>query len=151
MIEVLGEETLKNGEVMTVKHSDTLEMNPAFPFFLHRIADLMEAGHSAKMTFWDPEEAGMIWGEIDGKVAGIFSYKTNEVKTGLLYVLLTAVHPDQRQKGIHTILNKYFEEHARKLGCSFTVATVHPTNTVRLLTAEKDGMKVQYHLLYKRV
>jgi GNAT superfamily N-acetyltransferase len=149
--EVLGNEKIKNNEIMVVKHSSELAHSPSYPFFLRRMADLMEDGHSLKMTTWVDSESGIIWGEIDSEIVGIFAYKKDQVKHKTLNILLTAVHPDHRNKGIHTTLNRYFEKVALDLGCNFVVATVHPNNKTRLMTCEKDGLKIFYHKLGKKI
>jgi len=148
---IIAEELTKTNETLVIKHSEHLSHNIAYPFFLHQYAELMENGHTVKATNWDDNECGIIWGEIDGKVVGIFAYKKDQIKQKVLNILLTAVDKNHRNKGIHTILNRYFENVALDLDCKFTVATVHPKNQTRLLTCEKDGMKIYYHKLYKEI
>lgn len=151
MIEILSEEILKDGRIMTVKHSPTIAFSPAYTFFLRQVADLIDNGHGSKFTSWDDNSTGIIWGEIENKIVAIFAYHTEQVKYGVLNVMLTAVDKDHRGNGIHTLLNKHFEKTATKLGCSVTAATVHPNNSVRLKTAEKDGLKIGYLKLYKKL
>lgn len=148
---VLAKEKIKNDKIMVVKHSSELAHSPPYPFFLRRMADLMEDGHARKMTSWIDSECGIIWGEVDSEIVGIFAYKKDQIQHKTLNILLTAVHPDHRNKGIHTVLNRYFEKTAKDLGCDFVVATVHPNNQTRLLTCEKDGMKIFYHKLGKKL
>lgn len=151
MIEFLSKEKLKDQSVMIVKHSSTIAFSPAYTFFLRQIADLIDNGHGSAFTSWDDNTTGVIWGEVDGKIVGIFAYHKDQLKYGILNISITAVDTNHRNKGIHTILNKHFEKTAIKLGCSITAATVHPNNSVRLKTAEKDGLKMGYYKLYKVV
>lgn len=148
---IIAEELTKTNEKIIIKHSESLSHNSAYPFFLRQFADLMENGHTVKATQWDDNDCGIIWGEIEDKIVGIFAYKKDQIKQKVLNVLLTAVDKDHRNKGIHSILNRHFENVALELGCRFTVATVHPKNQTRLLTCEKDGMKIYYHKLYKEL
>jgi GNAT superfamily N-acetyltransferase len=149
--DTIGTETTKNNEQLIIKHSSELAHSPAYTFFLRQMADLMDNGHSAKMTTWVDSECGIVWAEIDSKIVGIFAYKKDQLKYKVLNILLTAVDANHRNKGIHTILNRYFEKTALDLGCNITVATVHPNNKTRLATAEKDGLKIFYHKLYKKL
>jgi len=150
-VDILGKEITKNSEELTIKHSAELAHSPAYTFFLRQMAELMDNGHSAKMTTWVDSECGIIWAELDTNVVGIFAYKKDQIKYKVLNILLTAVDANHRNKGIHTILNKYFEQTALNLDCNVTVATVHPNNKIRLATAEKDGLKIFYHKLYKKL
>lgn len=149
MIENLSQEVIKDGRVMVIKHSSSIAFTPAYPFFLRQVAELIENGHGSAFTSWDDDATGIIWGEIDGKIVAIFAYHTDQLKYKILNVSLTSVDKDHRGLGIHTILNRYFEMIAKRLGCTGTAATVHPKNSIRLKSAEKDGLKIAYFKLYK--
>lgn len=151
MIEILAQEKIKDGRLMTIKHSSQIAFTPAFTFYLRQIADLIDNGHGSSFTSWDDDTTGILWGEIDEKIVAIFAYHTDQLKYKVLNVSLTAVDKDQRSLGIHTIMNKYFEQTALRLGCNITAATVHPNNSVRLKSAEKDGLKLGYYKLYKKL
>jgi GNAT superfamily N-acetyltransferase len=149
MIEILARTTTKTQEQLVIKHSDKLKLNPAYTFFLRQMADLMDNGHAGKITSWDDDECGIIWGEIQDKVVGIFAYNRQNTGKGILEILLTAVDKNHRRKGIHTILNQQFEQVASSMNCDITAATISPNNKVRLVTAEKDGYKLMFYKMYK--
>lgn len=151
MIETLAQEVIKDGRLMVIKHSSSMAFTPAFPFYLKQVAELIENGHGSSFTSWDDDTTGIIWGEIDDQIVAIFAYHTDQLKYKILNVCLTSVEKSHRGLGIHTIMNRYFELIAKRLGCTVTAATVHPNNTVRLKSAEKDGLKIGYYKLYKRL
>ncbi len=151
MVEILGEERTKTNELLVIKHSETIAFSPAYTFFLRQVANLVDAGHGSPFTSWDDATTGIIWAELDQKIVAMFAYHTEQIRIHALNITLTSVEQEHRGKGIHTILNRYFEKTAKKLGCKFTVATVHPKNEVRLKSAEKDGLKIGYYKLYKRI
>lgn len=151
MVEILAEEKLKNHTTMIIKHSQTIAFSPAYTFFLRQVAELVDNKHGSPFTSWDDNETGIIWGEVDNVIVGIFAYHKEQIKYGVLNICLTSVDKDHRGNGIHTVLNKYFEKTAIRLGCSITAATVHPDNHVRLKSAEKDGLKIGYYKLYKKL
>lgn len=151
---IVGTEIDKSGATLTIKHSDTLSFSPAYTFFLRRYADLVDEGNGTPCTTWKDHEAAIFWAENNQEIVGIFSYHTTPDKVeemGILAINLTAVHPNYRGRGIHTILNKYFENRAIELGCTHVQATVSPKNTARLATAAKDGLKTYFNLMFKRV
>lgn len=151
MIEYLGSEQLKTGETLVISHSDNLGLNPGYTFFLREMADLMDNGHALKVTVWSDQNCGILYGEINSKVVAILAYDKKEITYQLLNILLTAVDKDHRRKGIHTIMNRYFEETTLKLGATRISATVHHANEARLKSAEKDGLRFVYKKLYKKL
>lgn len=151
MYEELGKEILKTGETIVIKHSAQLALSPAYTFFLREMANLMDEGFAFNLTSWRDKDCGIVWGEIDNNITGIFAYSKEGIWSDIMLILLTAVEKGHRKKGIHTILNRYYEKIAKNLGCNFTCATVSHKNKIRLITAEKDGYKFAYHRLYKKI
>ena len=151
MIETLGEHVLKSNETMIVKHSTTLNLNPAYTFFLRQTAELMDNGFAARTTHWSDKDCGIIWGEIYEEIVGIFAYNKEHCDHELLEILLTSVDLKHRRKGIHTILNSYFESLALSFNCKITAATISPKNEVRLASAKKDGYSLIYYKMYKLI
>jgi hypothetical protein len=151
-VETLGQETDKKGSLLTIKRSKSLAYSPAYTFYVRQVVELIENKHTFDSNTWDDDECGIIWAEDQDKICGIFCYNKAWIKTlKMLTIQLTAVGTDYRQRGIHSILNKYFEQTARELNCCITVATVSPKNTVRLATCEKDGLIPKNLLMYKKI
>ena len=152
IIDILGEEIDKKGSTLIIKHSSTLAYSPAYSFFLRQVAELIDNKHGAPAMIWSDDQCGIIWAESDGIIYGIFAYTKEAVERfKILSITLTAVDRQYRERGVHTILNKYFEETAKNLGCFITEATVNPNNTVRLATAKKDGLTIKYKNMFKKV
>jgi len=151
-IEILGEELDKKGSLLTIKRTKNLAYSPAYSFYVRQMIELIENNHTFKFNVWDDNECGIIWAEDQGTICGIFCYNKSWVKAlKILSIQLTAVDKEYRERGIHKILNNYFEETAKELECIITAATVNPTNTVRLATCEKDGLKLKNLLMYKKI
>ena len=151
-ITTLGQSKDKQGSTLVIKNSDALAGSPPFTFFLMQMAELMDSGFSLKRTGWDDDNCGIIWAELDNKIVGIIAYDKDKIKTvKILSIKLTAVDSTFRGRGIHTVMNTYFEGLARSLGCTRIQATVHPDNHVRLESAKKDGLKIFYHILFKSI
>lgn len=151
-IDIFGEELDKQGNLLTIKHTETLSYSPAFSFLLRRLAELIENNHGAPTRTWNDDECGIIWAENNGIICGIFAYSRENIHIyKKLSICLTAVDKEYRGRGIHAILNKYFEDIAKNLGCIKTEAKVNPKNTVRLETAKKDGLQIKYKEMYKQL
>jgi len=150
-VDILGEDTLKTNEKIIIKHSATMALSPAYTFFIREMANLMDDGYAYKVTSWKDKNCGIVWGEVNDEIVGIFAYNTEDVQSQLMNIMLTAVAKEHRQKGVHTVLNRYYETVAKSLNCKFTCATVNPNNKTRLITAEKDGYKIGYYRMFKSI
>lgn len=151
MIEILGQDKDKTGCLLTIKRSQRLAFSPAYATFVKQMAELIENGHAHNFATWSDDDCGIIWAECQTKICGIFCYNKERINEKLLFVQLTGVEKEYRKRGIHTILNKYFEQTANELGCHVTVATVSPANTVRLSSCEKDNLILKYLAMYKKI
>ena len=153
MIETLATEVDKKGSRVIVKRSKNLAFSPAYSFFIREKADLIDAGNGSSYTSWDDHECGIIWCEIDNVIVGIFSYNKSFVDRPVpfLAIQLTAVKSEYRERGIHTIMNKYFEQTAKEFGSEFIRATVNLNNSVRLASAKKDKLDPLYIVMTKRI
>lgn len=151
--EILGTETDKKLDLVTIFHSDKLALSPGFTFFLREFADLADRGHSHPATVWNDSQCGIIWAEIDNTVVGIIVYDKQYIDSSFSYlaIQLTAVKEEFRQRGIHSTMNKYFEKIALRNGCYFIRATVNVRNSTRFITAEKDGLIPRLVVLNKDI
>lgn len=151
--ELLGVEVDKKLDTLTIHHSSRLALSPGYTFFLREFADLADRGHSHPATLWADSQCGIIWAELKDIVVGIIVYDKQYTDSSFPYlaIQLTAVKQEYRQRGIHSIMNKYFEQVALSLGCSFTRATVNVRNKTRLITAEKDGLTPRLVVLNKDI
>ena len=68
-----------------------------------------------------------------------------------LAITLTAVDENYRQRGIHQIMNKHFEQQARLKNCIAIRATVNLNNHVRFKTAEKDNLSPLMYVMSKKI
>ncbi len=150
---ILGTEIDKKNTSICIKHSNTLAYTPAYTFFIKEIANLIDNKHGHPYTSWDDDECEIIWAEIDNDVVAILCYSTayKNYQMPFLAIQLTAVKEQFRSRGIHTILNKYFEQRARELECLAIRATVHVTNTVRLESTKKDKLTPLLTMMYKKL
>lgn len=150
---ILGTEIDKKNTSICIKHSDTLAYTPAYTFFIKEIANLIDNNHGHPHTTWDDDDCEIIWAEINNKVVAILCYSTAYKNYQLPYlaIQLTAVGEEFRHRGIHTILNRYFEQRARDLKCVAIRATVHLNNTVRLESTKKDKLTPLSTIMYKQL
>ena len=149
----IGIEEDKKGSTLTINHSDTVAFTPAYAFFIKQVSSLIENNNALPYTYWNDKDCGIIWAEIDHKIVGMICYdKTWALKSmPHLSIVLTAVDEDYRQRGIHQIMNKYYELQARNLNCMAIRATVNLKNHVRLKSAEKDKLSPLMYIMVKRI
>jgi GNAT superfamily N-acetyltransferase len=148
---ILGTEVDKKGSILVIKHSESLAFSPAYTFFIRQVADLIDNNHGMPYTLWNDDDCEIVWAEIEGKIVGMICYENTYVNDPIpfLAIQLTAVHDEYRQRGIHTVLNTYFEKRAKELNCVAIRATVHVTNTVRLESTKKDKLNPLLTVMYK--
>lgn len=150
---ILAEETDKLGITTVIKYSPHVSFTPAYTFFIREVADLIDNKNSLPYTYWEDKDCAIIWAEQNEKVVGIlvydFSYVTNPMPH--LSIILTAVDKNHRQRGIHQIMNKHYEEQARQLNCVTIRATVNLNNEVRFKTAEKDKLSPVLYIMSKKI
>lgn len=149
----LKTETDKKGIGIDIFRVDNINMTPVLPFFLRALAELMDNNHGyPSLDPEDLENCGAIYAESNGKVLGHIVFNRKYIsKEGYLWIQLSAVDPDCRGRGIYTILHKYFEDHAKELGCWAIASHVRVTNETRLISAEKVGMKPIFYFMGKKL
>jgi GNAT superfamily N-acetyltransferase len=150
VIKELGQEVDKQGTLLLIRKTDNLSHSPAYTFYVRQMIDLINNKHTYNSVIWNDDECGIIWAEDQGKICGIFCYNKSFISQfKILAIQITAVDKEYRKRGIHTILNKYFEQTAKELGCHLTMASVNPTNQVRLESCKKDGLILAHYSMYK--
>lgn len=150
----LQKEKDKQGNDIDIHLVNSINMTPVVPFFLRHYSELMVNGHSYPSFDWDKvsDHYGAIYAEQDGKILGHIVFSREHVrKEGYLWIVLSAVENDYRGRGIYTILHKYFEAHAKELGCWAIASYVHKNNEVRLASAAKVGMAPVLYFMGKRL
>ena len=153
--QILGHEVDKKGMNLVIKFSPTLSFNPAYTFFIREVASLIDNNNGLPYTYWNDRDGSIIWAEDaeTNKVVGILCYDTSLIKKKMphLSIILTAVDIDYRQRGIHQIMNRYYEEQARLNNCIAIRATVNLNNHVRFKTAEKDNLSSLFYIMSKKI
>lgn len=150
IIEIFGEEVDKTGETLLIKHTSSLAYSPAYSFFLRQMSEVIDNNHGYRGTSWKDDQCGVIWAERNSNIYGVCVYDKTKVEVfKMLTRALSAVDIQYRERGIHSILNKHFEETAKKLGCLISHANVKFDHTAILKATEKDGLKIKYNQMYK--
>jgi len=153
-IEILGVEKNLRGTKITVKHSAVLPYTPAYTFFLRGMADVIDSKFHLQFTEWNDLNCGIVWAEdefnnIVGCICYDRSYKDSFIPQ--IYSILTFVDEKHRQIGIHKIMYRYFQRQVSNLKCSVITSNVHHKNTIRLISAEKDGFVPLQYLMIKKI
>lgn len=152
VIKELGQEVDKQGTLLLIRKTDNLSHSPAYTFYVRQMIDLIKNKHTYDSVIWKDDECGIIWAEDQDKICGIFCYNKSLISSSkILAIQITAVDKEYRKRGIHTILNKYFEQTAKEFGCHLTMASVNPTNQVRLESCKKDGLTLAHYTMYKKI
>jgi len=153
--QVLGQEVDKKGLTLTIKHNPTIAFTPAYTFFIREVASLIDNKNGFAYTHWEDKDTPIIWAEDSstGKVVGILCYDKSLSRKMFSHfsIVLTAVDENYRQRGIHQIMNSYYEEQARLNKCLAIRAMVNMNNHVRFKTAEKDKLSPLFYIMSKKI
>lgn len=151
--EILGVEKDKLGIDTCIKYSEHFVWTPAYTFFLREIADAVDNQLLPPYSYWNEDNCAVIWAEQNNEIVGHIMFDCSYIHYPVphLSIILTGVNKNHRQKGIHQIMNKYYEEIARRMGCSGIRATVHRNNHVRFISAEKDNLYPGLYLMSKKI
>lgn len=151
--ETLGTDNDKTGKETIIKYSDHLVWTPAYTFFMREISDTIDIQNLPPYSYWNEDTCAVIWAEQDNKIVGVIVFDCQYITYPVphLSIILTGVHKDFRQRGIHQIMNHHYELIAKRKGCSGIRATVHRNNHVRFISAKKDNLYPGLYLMSKRI
>lgn len=147
---LLAVETDKEGREIEIYHASDLILSEVYPFFLIQAANLMDSGFAWKTKFWDEDVSAAIYAKYNNNIIGHIVYQHLE-KERSLWIVLSSVDPDQRGKGIYSILHNYYETKARSLHCLSLSSSVHKNNKVRLKSAAAVGLRPAFHSMIKKL
>lgn len=148
MKEFLSTELDKAGKEINIYRVDRIAMSPVYSFFLKQMAELIDNKHAYPLTSWD-DECAAVYAEENGNILGHIVYDLK--KKDILWIVLSAVDKDHRERGIYSILHKYLEQTAKEINYNFIASHIHVNNSVRLASAEKVGMKPVYYYMAKKI
>lgn len=140
----------KTGNRLEIKHVEKIAHSPVYTFFLRQYAELIDKGFSHPVTTWNDNDCGAVYAELNGVIIGSIVYDTKKVE-GSLWITLSSVDSSYRGNGIYAILHRHFEEIAKKKDCWFIASNIHVKNEIRLITAEKVGMKPIFYFMAKKI
>ena len=140
----------KNGDVLALHYSESIANTPTLSLFLKVYAEIVEKGWS-NPTIPFSNKNSVVWVERpDSSVAGgiCFEYVPS---TSLGWIVLSFTAPEERGKGINSILHPAFERIVKRMGATQIASLVHIDNTSRLRSSEKVGLVPQYYRMYKKL
>lgn len=147
---LIATETDKSGRSIEIYHANELILSEVYPFFLVQAANLMDYGFAWKTKFWDEAVSSAIYAKHNNQIIGHIVYQHLE-KERSLWIVLSSVDPEQRGKGIYSILHNYYEARARELHCLSLSSSIHKNNKVRLKSAAAVGLQPAFHMMIKKL
>lgn len=147
---LIATETDKSGRNIEIYHANDLILSEVYPFFLVQAANLMDSGFAWKTKFWDEAVSSAIYAKHNNQIIGHIVYQHLE-KERSLWIVLSSVDPEQRGKGIYSILHNYYEARARELHCLSLSSSIHKNNKVRLKSAAAVGLHPAFHMMIKKL
>jgi GNAT superfamily N-acetyltransferase len=147
---LLSIEQDKQGNILKINQTEKLAYSTAYSFFLREYARSVDEGYSHPVTCWDDHHCGAIYVESNGVIVGINVYSEHKLKE-CLWSLFIAVDKDYKNRGIYTVMFSHFEKLAKEKNLQFIASYVHVDNEIRLLTADKVGMKPVFYVMHKQI
>jgi hypothetical protein len=149
----LATEIDKLGNMVEVIQCDSItEVPQLYSFFLRQNADLIDNKIAYPMITWEDTD-GAVYVVQDDKILGhiVYSLGGPNKRKGVIWITLSAVDINCRNRGIYTIMHNYFEQVGRDKGCTSLASLVHKQNSIRLKSAEKVGMIAVFNYMYKDI
>jgi hypothetical protein len=140
----------KNGDELALHYSESIANTPTVALFLKVYGEIVEKGWS-NPTIPFTNKNSVVWVERpDASVAGgiCFEYVPS---TSLGWIVLSFTAPEERGKGINSILHPQFERIVKRMGATQIASLVHIDNESRLRSSTKVGLEPQYYRMYKKL
>ena len=147
--EVIGKEVDSKGSDVTIRYCPEFGGSPVVSQFFRLYAKSIDEGLAQPFVVVSNKAHKVIYGEIDGVVAGFFVFEIQEQPEKTSWVTFNAVDDPYRQRGLYTILRKHFEIISKKIGCKKTAANVHVDNKVQIKASEKVGRLPVFYRMEK--
>jgi ribosomal protein S18 acetylase RimI-like enzyme len=145
---IIATETDKQGVVVTVRYAEEIGNTPVVSAFLRNLAGLIDQGYSLPMMAGANRHRA-VYIELEGQVIGHIVFDILEPPVKTAWIVLSAVDPDYKRRGLYTILHRHFEEIAVKMGAKKIASFVHVDNTARQKSCEQVGMVPVYYRMEK--
>ena len=148
---VIKEVQDKLGSTVAVKFCDTVAQAPSelMSLFYKTMAELVDKGYgSPGITIHNKCKA--VYVEINGKIVGhiIFDLRHDLLRS---WIVLSAVDPEYRRRGLYKILHAEYEAVSAKLGMVEIGSFIHINNAARLKSAESMGYFPSHYLMRKNI
>ena len=149
---VLGTETDKAGNSLTVYKSRQLGMSPAYSFFIKSYAETVDLGFAYPTTCWDDQRCGVIYVTDANEIIGQITYDTNSpISPGSLWIVLSSVKPSYRGQGIYKLMHKYIDQIAKDGKYDSIVSYVHVDNHAQIKALESVDKKPFFYLVGRKL
>jgi RimJ/RimL family protein N-acetyltransferase len=147
----LGTATDKKGATVDIKFCNQTGLGPTelMSFFYKQLAELIENGHGTSWPGYNSKTQA-IYVEIDKKIVGhiMFNYKGEQRQT---FIVLSAIDPAYRKRGLYKIMHYEFEKMSKKLGAKQITSFVHIDNAARLASAKSVDFVPQFYKMIKDI
>lgn len=149
-IKSLAVEQTSFGETVNIKNINMMGNSPVMLFYLQQYVQLNEAGYGHPVLNAG-NKSSAIYAEIDGKVVGIIAYRIEDDPLETAWIILSAVDPNYRKRGIYKLMHTSFENHVISLGSRKISSHVHINNKVRQASCESVGMIPVWYKMEKSI
>jgi len=137
----------KNERTYVCFYSDHLALSPAYPSFLHGVAEMVESGAGYGMTFWKDDECQTMYvrditdGEPGPVVAStVFRHVAEQ---SYIWIEMTSVNKDHRGQRLYQFMHEYYEALAKRWGVKKLSGNVNVNNIASVKQRESVGFKTR--------
>jgi RimJ/RimL family protein N-acetyltransferase len=149
---ILGIETDKAGNSLTVYKSKQLGMSPAYSFFIKSFAETVDLGFAYPVTTWDDKRCSVIYVTVKDEIVGQITYDTDSpMAPGFLWIVLSSVKSSYRGQGIYKLMHKYIDQIGKDGKYEGVVSYVHVDNQAQLRALESVDKKPIFYLAGKKL
>jgi len=140
---IIATEADKQGLTVNVRWADEIGNTPVVSFFLRNLAQLIDMGHSTQMISGANKHRA-VYIEYNNQVIGHIVFDMLEPPVKTAWIVLSAIDPAYKRRGLYTILHNHFERIVKEMGAKKIASFVHVDNTARQRSCEQVGMAPVY-------
>lgn len=119
-------------------------------FFLRRLADLIEKGHSPNNFIPSLNDKRIIYLKISNEVVAHIIWEWQGKNT---YIVFTAIAEEYEKRGLYSILHRYYEERIKNgsPAAEYSKSQLHVNNHRIINISKQNGYEVEYYRMIKKI
>jgi RimJ/RimL family protein N-acetyltransferase len=150
-IKLLTTITNPTGSKILLKHCNSIGLGPSelSAFFYRSLAEVISNNQASTWPSYNFKSQA-VYAEVDGRVIGcvIFNYGAEKKQ---VYIVLSAVDPAFRQKGLYKIMQAEVAKIGKAMGAIEVTSFIHTSNEITLAASKSCTFEPTYYKMIRKL